>query len=256
MYVNAIHCRLQRIHFVCFRILHNDANVVPRGILLFLTILPIIYLRAITKHCSKETHICTSPREENDVSSVQIIRDQRLPVENMEVITLKEVELVRIDLSLHDKNSEQTDNRIIYFLSRSRLRILILVVEALETNDSVEHEVTEQQDAETNQLNQRSKLNLLSVALIEAVVDDDVDNPNTHGTDSLQNGSVDGREGLGDHHSEQVVEQNSQNVEDDQNHQRLAVLEHVQSINGVLVEHLLDQLDLGVSSALDNHQAD
>ena len=156
MYANAIHSRFQRIYFVCFRVLYHNTHMVPRRVLLLLIILPIIYLCAIAEHRSEETHVCASSREENDISSIQIIRDQRLLVENMEVIALEEVELVCINLPFHESISEQTDNRIIYFLSRSRLIVLILVVEALETNDSVEHEVSEQQGAETNQLNQRS----------------------------------------------------------------------------------------------------
>ena len=84
-------------------------------------------------------------------------------------------------------------------------------------------------------------------------IDNDIDNPNTHGTDSLQNGSVHSRERLSDHHTEEVVEQNGQNVEDDQPHQSLAVSKHVEGLNGILMEHSHNQITLRVR-VLDNKQ--
>ena len=65
---------------------------------------------------------------------------------------------------------------------RNSLGSLILVVEAAQADDLVVQEVTEQENGKSNNLDQRSPLNLLSVSVIEEV-DDNVDDPDNR-TDS------------------------------------------------------------------------
>ena len=99
-------------------------------------------------------------------------------------------------------------NILLLSLGELGLRLSVLIPEAAQAEHLVEDEVTGQEDQETNQLDKGSPLDLLSVGVIE-VVDDDVDDPDTQRTDSLHNRSVHSGEGLSDHHTEHVVEQNA-----------------------------------------------
>lgn len=76
-------------------------------------------------------------------------------------------------------------------------------------------------------------------------MNDNVDNPNTEGTNSFHNSSVDSRVGLGDHHTEEVVEQNTENVEDNKPLESGGLGNHDEGINGIFMEHFSNKSVLG-----------
>lgn len=78
-------------------------------------------------------------------------------------------------------------------------------------------------------------------------MNDNVDNPNTEGTDSFHNGSVDSRVGLGNHHTEKVVEENTENVEDNKPLKGGGLANHDEGINGIFMEHFSNKRNLGAS---------
>ena len=95
----------------------------------------------------------------------------------MKVVVLQAYELFGIDLSLHHNVFLTNVTLLLNFgllHQRHRLHSSVLVVEALQANDLVVQEVTEQENGESHNLNQGSPLNLLSMSMIEEV-DDNVD---------------------------------------------------------------------------------
>lgn len=60
----------------------------------------LFYLCSVAKHCSHDVHSITGPGEEDDIARVKIVRDERVLIQHMEVITLELRELKSTD-ALH-----------------------------------------------------------------------------------------------------------------------------------------------------------